>query len=47
MADKMSHFLHDNDNADAKALAIPLVFSKNTQAKNVNLSILKTFADVY
>ena len=32
----MSEFLHDdnNENADAKAIAIPRVFSENSQAKN-------------
>ena len=27
-------FLHDNNNADAKATAIPRVFSENSQAEN-------------
>ena len=32
----MSQFLHHNNNkADTKAIAIPLVFSKNNRAKNV------------
>ena len=31
----MSHFLHHDDNDDAKAIAIPRVFSENSQAKNV------------
>ena len=30
----MSQFLHDDDNDDAKAIAIPPVFSENSQAKN-------------
>ena len=32
----MSEFLHDdnNENADAKAIAIPRVFSENSRAKN-------------
>ena len=35
-------FLHD-DNDDAKAIAIPQVFSKNTQAK---MSSLRTFLQI-
>ena len=27
-------FLHDDDNADSKAIAIPRVFSENSRAKN-------------
>ena len=30
----MSQFLHNKDNGDAKAVAIPLVFFQNSQAKN-------------
>ena len=30
----MSQFLHDNDNVDAKPIAITWVFSKNSQARN-------------
>ena len=34
---KMSQFLHDDDdeNDDAKAIAIPRVFSENSRAKNL------------
>ena len=31
---KMSKFLHDDNNDDARAIAIPRVFSENSQAKN-------------
>ena len=31
----MSEFLHDNDNNDAKAMVIPLSFSKNSRARNI------------
>ena len=36
----MSKFLHDadNNNANTKAIAIPRVFSENSQAKNLLLS---------
>ena len=30
----MTKFLHDDDNDNAKAIAIPLVFSENSPAKN-------------
>ena len=30
----MSKFLHDDDDAAVKAIAIPPVFSENSQAKN-------------
>ena len=30
----MSKFLYDNDKADAKPIAIPRVFSKDSRAKN-------------
>ena len=33
----MSQFLHDDDNDDAKAIAIPRVYSEKCQAKNVFL----------
>ena len=32
---KMSKFLHDDDNNSAKAIAVPMVFSKNSRAKNL------------
>ena len=37
----MSQFLHSNndDNADAKAIAMPPVFSENSRAKNVESGI--------
>ena len=35
---KISRFLHNN-NTDAKAIAIPWVFSENTRAKNVGICI--------
>ena len=38
----MSKFLHANDNA--KAISIPLVFSKNSKAKNVELQLHCTIA---
>ena len=31
----MSKFLHDEDNNDGEATAIPPVFSENSQAKNL------------
>ena len=31
----MSKFLHNHDKNDAKAIAIPRVFSENSQAKNL------------
>ena len=30
----MSQVLHDDDNADAKAIAMPRVFTENSRAKN-------------
>ena len=33
----MSQFLNDDDNAAAKAMAIPWVFSKKNQADSFNL----------
>ena len=33
----MSQFLHDDHNDDAKAIAIPRVFSENSQANKLNL----------
>ena len=54
----MSHLLHaddsdDNDNDDAKAIAIPQVFSENSSAKiasfepqqNCHLQLIPTFKD--
>ena len=41
----MSKLLHhDNDDAndDAKAIAVPLVFSENSQAKNHRICFTKT-----
>ena len=38
----MSEFLHDN-NDDVKAIAIPLVFSKNSLAKNAGYQHFQIF----
>ena len=42
----MSEFLHndENDNIDAKAIAIPWVFSKNNQAKNEKILVSSIFS---
>ena len=40
--DKMSQFLHDDDNDDAKAIAIPRDFSENSRAKNAQIIVKMT-----
>ena len=37
----MSKFLHHDDNAAAKAIAIPRVFSENNRAKNEYQNVAK------
>ena len=41
-------FLHDNENEDAKAIALPPVFSKNSQAKlNFKVESLSPFSSIH
>ena len=37
----MSQFLHDNDNNDAKTIALPRVFSENIRAKNPDENVFE------
>ena len=42
----MSQSLHNDNNDDAKAIAIPQVFSENSRAKNVGKGFLEFFSSV-
>ena len=43
----MSQFLHKDDNNDAKTIAIPQIFSKNSGAKNAGSQHVLPFPTMF